>query len=204
MTERRLRWCARALVGVVLVATSGATAPPAMGEASLLAGAGDVSCDPDHKYFNRGYGTGSGYGANAYCKQLATSRLLSGANTVFMLGDSQYEHSSYSNLRKSYARSWGRYLHKTRPAIGNHEYGPGLKCGPTSCSPLLGVRDYFDYFGSRGPLDLPDLLAEGLLSTGTTRTTSVPPGTSSSSTACVGRLVAAAMDLRSTGGWREI
>ncbi len=152
MTQSRFRFCGLGLVTVVLLAVSGASASPAMGASSLLAGAGDIACDPDHKYFNRGYGTGSGYGPNAYCKQLATSNLLRGANTVFMLGDSQYEHSSYSNLRRSYARSWGRYLGRTRPAIGNHEYGPGLKCVPTSCSPLLGVGGYFDYFGSRaGP-----------------------------------------------------
>jgi hypothetical protein len=140
------------LASCVLVAVSVAGAGSASAQDPLMTGAGDISCDPKSSYFRNGSGTGSGYGPSAYCKQLATSRLLSDANVVYTLGDNQYEHASYSNFLASYNRSWGTYKFKTRPAIGNHEYGPGLDCLPTRCTPNLGEAGYFDYFGSRaGP-----------------------------------------------------
>lgn len=40
------------------------------------------------------------------------------------------------------------YKDRTRPSIGNHEYGPPPGCGPDSCPTYRGVGGYFDYFGS--------------------------------------------------------
>jgi chitodextrinase len=128
-------------VSVVLV-MFGATVPPATAQDPLIAGAGDISCDPASTYFNGGSGTGEN------CRQLATSRLLNGADRVFTLGDNQYEHGSLSNFTKSYAKSWGTYKDRTHPSIGNHEYGPPPGCGPDSCPTYRGVGGYFDYFGS--------------------------------------------------------
>ena len=75
------------------------------------------------------------------CRQLATSRLLEGADTVIPLGDNQYEHGSLRNFRRSYDRSWGDFLDITRPVLGNHEYGP-------PDNPNRGAGGYWDYFGT--------------------------------------------------------
>jgi hypothetical protein len=123
-----------ALVGLLLPVFSISTESPAAA-APLLAAAGDIACDPRSRHFN------GGKGERRNCRQLATSRLLRRADRVLALGDNQYQHGSLRNFRRSYDRSWGRYRSKTRPAIGNHEYGPPE-------SPNLGARGYWDYFGS--------------------------------------------------------
>lgn len=104
--------------------------------APLLTAAGDIACDPRSPHFKGGRGRGDN------CRQLATSRLLRNADRVLALGDNRYEHGSLRNFRRSYDRSWGRYISKTRAVIGNHEYGPPE-------SPNLGARGYWDYFGVR-------------------------------------------------------
>jgi acid phosphatase type 7 len=127
--------------------------------APLVAAAGDIACDPRSPYFNGGVGTRS------RCRQLDTSRLLGDANAIVTLGDTQYEHSSLSNLRRSFDRSWGRSKSRIRPAIGNHEYGTGVECGPTRCPTNRGASGYFDYFGARagprGALTTPTTSATG-------------------------------------------
>jgi hypothetical protein len=109
---------------------------PSVANGAVLAAAGDIACDPDDPYFN------GGRGVRRNCRQLATSRLLRGADRVVPLGDTQYEHSNLRNFRRSYDRSWGRYLRVSRPVVGNHEYGPPRR-------PNLGARDYWRYFGER-------------------------------------------------------
>jgi acid phosphatase type 7 len=111
------------------------TEPPPDTELPVLATAGDIACDPRDRRFNRGRGE------NGMCRQLATSRLLEGADTVVPLGDNQYEHGSRRNYRRSYDRSWGDFLDITRPVIGNHEYGP-------PDDPNRGAGGYWDYFGT--------------------------------------------------------
>jgi acid phosphatase type 7 len=103
-------------------------------EPPILAAAGDIACDPRDPNFRRGRGK------NGKCRQLYTSRLLEGADTVFPLGDNQYEHGTRRKFRRSYDRSWGRFRSSTKAVIGNHEYGP-----PTN--PNLGPGGYFGYFG---------------------------------------------------------
>lgn len=121
-------------LGLVLMAAWAAASPaPA---APLLAAAGDIACDPGDPYFNHGMGTAR------HCRQLATSRLLRGADAVVPLGDTQGGHANFRNLSRSYDRSWGRYLRITRPVIGNHEYGPPH-------DPDLGAGGYWRYFGER-------------------------------------------------------
>ena len=112
-------------------------AAPALATAApLLAAAGDIACDPRDSHFNGGRGIG------ARCRQKATSRLLRGADRVVPLGDAQNRHGSFRNFRRSYDRSWGRFLRITRPVIGNHEYGPPER-------PNIGARGYWRYFGER-------------------------------------------------------
>ena len=53
---------------------------------------------------------------------------------VFALGDVQYESGEYSNFIKYYDPTWGRFVDKTYPAVGNHEY-------LTS-----GAAGYYDYY----------------------------------------------------------
>lgn len=56
--------------------------------------------------------------------------------TVATLGDNAYEDGSRRDFRRCYEPHWGRHRHRTRPAVGNHEYGTDDAAG------------YFDYFGS--------------------------------------------------------
>ncbi|MGI9659356.1 MAG: metallophosphoesterase, partial [Gaiellaceae bacterium] len=54
--------------------------------------------------------------------------------TVAALGDLAYEDGSQEEFAECYAPSWGQALERTRPALGNHEYGTEDAVG------------YFDFF----------------------------------------------------------
>jgi hypothetical protein len=98
------------------------TATDLSGPEAVLAGAGDIaSC--------------SGNGDEA------TADLLDGIEgTVFAAGDTVYEDGTAAEFAECYEPSWGRFKERTRPAIGNHEYG------------TPGASGYFDYFGdAAGP-----------------------------------------------------
>lgn len=70
-----------------------------------------------------------------------TANLIGTINpkAVISLGDNQYPDGSLSDFRAFFDRSWGKYLGKTHPAPGNHEYD------------TANAKGYFDYFGSRAP-----------------------------------------------------
>ena len=57
--------------------------------------------------------------------------------TVAVLGDSVYQLGTPQEFAGCYAPSWGRFRGRTRPAVGNHEYG------------TPGAAGYFGYFGAR-------------------------------------------------------
>ncbi len=60
--------------------------------------------------------------------------------TVATLGDTAYELGTADEFARCYTPSWGRFRARTRPALGNHDYG------------TAGAAGYFDYFGPRaGP-----------------------------------------------------
>jgi hypothetical protein len=60
--------------------------------------------------------------------------------TIAALGDLAYESGTPREFSACYAPSWGRFVERTRPAVGNHEYA------------TPGAAGYFDYFGKRaGP-----------------------------------------------------
>jgi acid phosphatase type 7 len=71
----------------------------------------------------------------------ATAALLDGLpGTILALGDTVYERGTDAEYASCYAPSWGRHLARTRPVLGNHEYG------------TAGAAGYFRYFGARaGP-----------------------------------------------------
>jgi hypothetical protein len=58
------------------------------------------------------------------------------AGTVAALGDTAYPDGSADQFARCYAPTWGRHKARTRPAVGNHEYGTPDASG------------YFDYFGT--------------------------------------------------------
>jgi acid phosphatase type 7 len=70
-----------------------------------------------------------------------TARLLDLiAGTVFAAGDIAYPWGRAEDFRNCFAPSWGRHLHRIRPAPGNHEYDTGT------------AQAYFEYFGAQaGP-----------------------------------------------------
>lgn len=65
-----------------------------------------------------------------------TARVVEGiAGTVLAIGDNAYESGSPIEYRDCYDPTWGRFLDRTRPVPGNHEYGTN------------GAAGYFGYFG---------------------------------------------------------
>jgi hypothetical protein len=115
-----------ALVAADTAATRGLVDP-------VLAGAGDIACDPDDPAYNGGAGTAT------ECRQRYTSDILvNGAFTgVLTFGDNQYG-ATLAKFTVSYDASWGRVKSITRPAAGNHEYN------------AFGADGYFDYFNGVG------------------------------------------------------
>jgi calcineurin-like phosphoesterase family protein len=88
-----------------------------------------------------------GAGDIAACKHLsgaqATAKLLDQIpGTVFALGDLAYDKGSASEFQNCYGITWGRFKSRTRPALGNHEYGQSSTAAA-----------YFDYWGeAAGPV----------------------------------------------------
>jgi hypothetical protein len=100
----------------------------------VIAGAGDIACDPSSSFFNDGYGTGGA------CHERYTSDelLKMDLTTVFMLGDAQYEDGTLDKFMLAFDPTWGRLRGLMRPVIGNHEYFDATASG------------YFDYFNGVG------------------------------------------------------
>jgi hypothetical protein len=113
-----------------LVVEDGATPPPS-GDPVVVVG-GDIGCAPDDPNYNGGNGTAG------YCHMKNTAGLIGQINpaAVLMVGDGQYNSGSLTNYRTSYAPTWGVYKSKTKPAVGNHDYGTS------------GAGGYFTYFGT--------------------------------------------------------
>lgn len=57
--------------------------------------------------------------------------------TVVTLGDTAYPHGSYEDFSGCYAKTWGRFVDRTKPAAGNHDYE------------TENGAPYFDFFGER-------------------------------------------------------
>jgi hypothetical protein len=86
-----------------------------------------------------------GAGDIASCKNpegaRATAKLIEQIpGTVFAAGDLAYEVGSAKDFKNCYDPAWGRFKDRTRPAMGNHEYGE------------LTASAYFQYWGAQaGP-----------------------------------------------------
>ena len=64
-----------------------------------------------------------------------TAAIIDGiAGTVFTAGDNAYEDGTIEQFRDCYGPTWGRFLARTRPAPGNHDWAKG---------DLAGYRAYF-------------------------------------------------------------
>lgn len=100
----------------------------------VVAGAGDIACDPTSSIFN------NTNGSSGSCHMRATSDLLLNINpdAVLPLGDEQYDNATLSDFQQSYDPTWGRVKALSFPAIGNHEYYDHAG----------GASGYFSYFGS--------------------------------------------------------
>jgi hypothetical protein len=93
--------------------------PVPFGNLTVLVGAGDIAecADDDDE---------------------ATADIVAGIpGTVFLAGDNAYERGSLNEYRKCYEPGWGRFLDRTHPAPGNHEYE------------TAGAAGYREYFGTR-------------------------------------------------------
>jgi acid phosphatase type 7 len=69
-----------------------------------------------------------GAGDIASCKYIegaqATAKLIEQIpGTVFAAGDLAYEAGTTAQFRDCYGPTWGQFKDRTRPALGNHEYG---------------------------------------------------------------------------------
>lgn len=72
----------------------------------------------------------------------ATARLLDGLEgTVFTAGDNAYQSGTADEFRDCYGPTWGRFLDRTRPAAGNHDWVTEDAAG------------YLEYFGERAAPD---------------------------------------------------
>jgi hypothetical protein len=110
-------------LALLLAGTSGGTAHAAP---VVVAAAGDIACP------------------GAPCRaQRKTTRLLADIDpdAILTLGDNQYERGSVRAFRRSYDPTWGRFLGRTFPSPGNHDYE------------TRRARGYFRYFGdaAHGP-----------------------------------------------------
>lgn len=141
------RRCRRALVICLLVTattTSAAAAtgesgpidqsrPPAAGAPAdkvRIAAAGDIACEPPYTP------------TPTTCRHAATARMIGdGVDAVLPLGDTQYETGNAAHYLESYDPTWGRFLDRTLPVVGNHEYR------------TPGATGYYEYFGdaAHGP-----------------------------------------------------
>lgn len=121
------------LAALTLSAVCLAVTAPAQA-AKRVAAAGDIACEPASPSYN------GGKGMPQACRHLDTSNLIVGRrhDAVLILGDGQYADGRLSDYRASYGPTWGRVKSKTRPAVGNHEYG------------TPGAAGYFDYFNGEG------------------------------------------------------
>jgi len=105
-------------------AAAEASSPKPEGPSYVLVGAGDIaSCK-------------SPQGA------AATAKLIEQIpGTVFAAGDLAYEKGSAAEFQNCYGPAWGRFKDRTRPTLGNHEYG------------TPGASAYFEYWGAQaGPV----------------------------------------------------
>ena len=76
-----------------------------------------------------------------------TANLIAGIpGHVFTIGDNAYQNGTASEFANCYDPTWGAFKDRTRPALGNHDFGNGTN---------PGAPNYFDYFNGVGNNDGP-------------------------------------------------
>lgn len=109
---------------------TGTTTTAAAPRGPTLVAAGDIACEPGQPR------------TAVTCRHADTAAIVGrlDPDVVAPLGDLQYPWGSLEDFRGSYAPTWGRFKRRSRPVVGNHEYG------------TPGAAGYFAYFGRRaGP-----------------------------------------------------
>jgi hypothetical protein len=92
---------------------------PAPTDAAVLVGAGDIGdCGTD-------------------ADEATARRVEAVEGTVFAAGDTAYERGTLDEFARCYAPTWGRFVARTLPVVGTHEYE------------TPGAAGYFAYFGLR-------------------------------------------------------
>jgi 3',5'-cyclic AMP phosphodiesterase CpdA len=111
-----------AAVSAAIGLTTLVAAVPARAEHPRIVAAGDIACRWRPCDSQRG-----------------TTRLIERLDpvAVLALGDTQYRYGRLSEYMRSYDATWGRFLPKTYPVPGNHEYNTPNAAG------------FFRYFGPR-------------------------------------------------------
>jgi acid phosphatase type 7 len=105
------------------------TPPPPIAATAFLVGAGDIA---DCRSVAQG--------GNLGVASEATAKLIDKLPEawVFTMGDNQYFFGSSDEYNNCYRPRWGRFLSRTYPSPGNHEYENGTN-----------GAGYFDFFGGR-------------------------------------------------------
>lgn len=120
-------WLSAGLSAMLVMALPGGTSgggPARAGEGSAptIVAAGDIACESE-----------------PCASQEQTAQLIDDLDptAVLTLGDNQYPDGELSDFQASYDPTWGRFLERTRPSPGNHDYHTD------------GADGYFQYFGRR-------------------------------------------------------
>jgi acid phosphatase type 7 len=95
-----------------------AAAPPAPEPDAFLLAAGDIAQ------------------CNSTNDEATADLLASRPGTIALLGDNAYESGSFAEYTDCFGPSWGQYLARTAPSVGNHEYKTPDAAG------------YWDYWGA--------------------------------------------------------
>jgi hypothetical protein len=124
--------------------TGGNTPPPVTGGPGpspqvpfVFVGAGDVA-NCDNNAFN---GSGTAYVGKTWrdASEKTAQIIDSIGGEVFTLGDNAYPLGRTQDFTPCYTQTWGRFVNRTHPSPGNHDYGDRQ---PHDGSP------YFNYFGA--------------------------------------------------------
>src|SRR5688572_12554909 len=116
-SARRTARAARLGAAVAAVWAGLVAVPPASAAEAYLVAAGDIA---------------SCVGA----ADTVTAALVSvSLGTVATLGDNVYNNGTAAQFQNCYGPTWGRFKARTRPSVGNHDYG------------TPGAAGYFNYFG---------------------------------------------------------
>jgi hypothetical protein len=127
------------------------------GGSVTIAAAGDIACHPADLNYN------GGDGQSGFCAQKATANLIGQGSyaKVLALGDLQYDCGSLAAFNASYDPTWGQYVSKTEPVLGNHDV-KGTSENSESCLPK--ASGYFTYFANHGVSDASGVNGKGYYS----------------------------------------